>query len=85
MDQIPLVCLPFAGAGASFFYPWIEKAGKEIEIVAIQLPGREWRVDEEPYRDVNAAVEELFPEIAEELSGRSCDAFRSQPGRGPGL
>jgi surfactin synthase thioesterase subunit len=68
VDLIPLVCLPFAGAGASFFYPWNEEAtGKEIEIVAIQLPGREWRVDEEPYRDVNIAVDELFPEIAGEL------------------
>lgn len=67
VDLIPLVCLPFAGAGASFFYPWNEKAGKEIEIVAIQLPGREWRVDEEPYRDVTTAVDGLFPEIAGEL------------------
>jgi surfactin synthase thioesterase subunit len=67
VNIIPLVCLPFAGAGASFFYPWNEKAGKEIAVVAIQLPGREWRVDEEPYRDVNTAVDELFPEIAEEL------------------
>ena len=67
MNAIPLVCLPFAGAGVSFFYPWNEKAGKEIEIVAIQLPGREWRVDEEPYRDVNTAVDDLFPDIAGEL------------------
>lgn len=61
-----MVCLPFAGSGASFFYPWSEKAS-DIEIVAIQLPGREWRVDEEPYRDVKTAVDDLFPEIAGEL------------------
>lgn len=67
VEQIPFVCLPFAGAGASFFYPWSEKAGKEIEIVAIQLPGRESRIDEEPYRDVKTAVDELFPAIAGEL------------------
>lgn len=67
VSQIPLVCLPFAGAGASFFYPWSDKAGKEIEIVAIQLPGREWRVDEEPYRDVETAVDDLFPEISGQL------------------
>jgi len=67
VSLIPLVCLPFAGAGASFFYPWQEKAGKEIEIVAIQLPGREWRIDERPYRDVNTAVGALFPDIAGEL------------------
>jgi surfactin synthase thioesterase subunit len=67
VDLLPLVCLPFAGAGASFFHRWHEKTETEIEIVAIQLPGREWRVDEEPYRDVNTAVDELFPEIAGEL------------------
>jgi surfactin synthase thioesterase subunit len=67
VDLIPLVCLPYAGAGASFFYPWDEKAVKEIEIVPIQLPGREWRIDEPPYRDVNTAVDDLFPEIAGEL------------------
>jgi surfactin synthase thioesterase subunit len=69
VDVTPLVCLPFAGGGASFFYPWNGKAGKEIEIVAIQLPGREWRVDEEPYLDVNTAVDDLFPELAAELPG----------------
>ena len=67
VELIPFVCLPFAGAGASFFYPWSEKAGKEIEIVAIQLPGRESRIDEEPYRDVKTAVDELFPAIVGEL------------------
>jgi surfactin synthase thioesterase subunit len=75
VDLIPLVCLPFAGAGASFFYPWREKAGKEIEIVAIQLPGREWRVDEKPYRNVNTAVDELFPEIAGELGAGAVMLF----------
>jgi surfactin synthase thioesterase subunit len=67
MDQIPLVCLPFAGAGASFFYPWSGTPRKEIEIVAVQLPGRESRIDEEPYRDVTTAVDDLFPAIAGEL------------------
>jgi surfactin synthase thioesterase subunit len=69
VDPIPLVCLPFAGAGASFFYPWNDRAGEEIEIVAIQLPGREWRLDEQPYNNAKTAVNELFPEIAGELGG----------------
>ena len=67
MDPIPLVCLPFAGAGASFFYSWNDKVAEEIEMVAIQLPGREWRVDEQPYDNAKTAVDELFPEIAGEL------------------
>jgi surfactin synthase thioesterase subunit len=69
MNPIPLVCLPFAGAGASFYYPWSESAGEEIQVMAVQPPGREWRFTEEPYRDVTAAADGLFPEIAEELDG----------------
>jgi surfactin synthase thioesterase subunit len=69
MNPIPLVCLPFAGAGASFFYPWNAMTKEEIEITAIQLPGREWRIHEDPYRNAAEAADELFPEIAEELGG----------------
>jgi surfactin synthase thioesterase subunit len=71
MNPIPLVCLPFAGAGASSFYPWNDVAGEEIQIVAVQPPGREWRIAEEPYRDVNTAADRLYPEIAAELGGGS--------------
>jgi surfactin synthase thioesterase subunit len=67
MDQIPLVCVPFAGAGASFFHPWQAYVPDEIRLLTIQLPGREWRLDEDPYRDVATAVSDVFPEVAEEL------------------
>lgn len=67
MDQIPLVCIPFAGAGASFFHPWQALVPDEIRLLAIQLPGREWRLAEDPYRDVATAVGDIFPEVAEEL------------------
>lgn len=69
MNPIPLVCLPFAGAGASFFYPWNAAAGENIEVVAIQLPGREWRIGEEPYLDASTAADDLFAEIGGELGG----------------
>lgn len=58
-----LICLPFAGAGASFFRPWPAAAPDGIEVVAIQLPGREWRIDDEPYRTVAQAADGLLPEI----------------------
>ncbi|MBO3747625.1 thioesterase [Streptosporangiaceae bacterium NEAU-GS5] len=64
---ITLVCLPFAGAGASFFHPWAAQAGSGLKIVPIQLPGREWRLIDEPYRDVAEAVEGLLPDIARVL------------------
>ncbi|QRP47067.1 thioesterase II family protein [Amycolatopsis sp. FDAARGOS 1241] len=61
-----LLCLPFAGAGASFFQPWRAEAGDELVVVPLQLPGRERRIDDEPYTDVFAAVEGLLAELPAE-------------------
>ncbi|MFD9903978.1 thioesterase II family protein [Streptomyces sp. NPDC059063] len=63
MQRIPVICLPFAGAGASFFRPWREQASERLLIVPVQLPGREERLDEEPYADVGEAVDDLVPEV----------------------
>ncbi|MES5820836.1 alpha/beta fold hydrolase [Streptomyces sp. RG80] len=68
---IKLVCLPYAGAGASFYRPWTALtaalAGDALEIVPLQLPGRERLIDEEPYRDVHEAVDGLLPQLCERL------------------
>lgn len=62
-----LVCLPYAGAGASLYRPWAALAGNALEIVPLQLPGRERLIDEEPYRDVHQAVDGLLPQLRERL------------------
>ncbi|MER5632668.1 thioesterase II family protein [Streptomyces nitrosporeus] len=62
-----LVCLPFAGAGASFYRPWQRFAGEGLTILPLQLPGRERRLDEDPYTDVPTAVEGLLAELRETL------------------
>lgn len=36
-----LVCLPFAGGGASFYRAWKRLPGEHPSIVPLQLPGRE--------------------------------------------
>ncbi|MFF7976503.1 alpha/beta fold hydrolase [Streptomyces sp. NPDC007905] len=64
---VTLICLPFAGAGASFFRPWQALADDHTEVVAVQLPGRERLIDEEPLRTVPKAVEWLWPGITERL------------------
>ncbi|MFF5965049.1 thioesterase II family protein [Streptomyces collinus] len=69
-DSTKLVCLPHAGAGASFYRPWAALTGDGPEIVALQLPGRERLIDEEPYRDVHRAVAGLMPQLRERLGGR---------------
>lgn len=64
---IKLVCLPYAGAGASFYRPWAALAEGALEIVPLQLPGRERLIDEDPYRDVHQAVDGLLPQLRERL------------------
>ncbi|MFE4019124.1 thioesterase II family protein [Streptomyces sp. NPDC059101] len=66
-DTTKLICLPYAGAGASFYRPWTALAGDALEIVPLQLPGRERLIDEEPYRDVSQAVDGLMAELPERL------------------
>jgi surfactin synthase thioesterase subunit len=48
-----LFCFPYAGAGASSLRRWPGRIGK-AEIQPVQLPGREGRIREEPYRDFAA-------------------------------
>ena len=64
-----VLCVPFAGAGASVFRPWVPLCQDRFELAAIQLPGREQRFAEEPFRDVAAAVDGLLPEVLERVSG----------------
>ncbi|MEU7583037.1 alpha/beta fold hydrolase [Streptomyces sp. NPDC041068] len=67
MPSIPLICIPFAGAGASFFHPWSALAGESLKIVALQPPGREWKLLDEPYRDAAEAAAGLLPEALEQI------------------
>jgi surfactin synthase thioesterase subunit len=75
LSETTLVCLGFAGAGASFFHPWREIAPGGLRIVAPQLPGREWRIEEEPPADVGAAVELLLPDVVAAGTGRRMALF----------
>jgi len=61
---VQLLCLPFAGAGASFFHPWREIEVDGITLHPVQLPGRERRIAEPPYTDVHRAADGLLPDIA---------------------
>lgn len=66
----PLICLPFAGAGASFFKDWVSLTSS-FEILAPQLPGREKRFLEEPYRDATEAITGILPEVLQLIGERN--------------
>lgn len=61
--QARLFCFPFAGGGASFFWPWIASLGPAVELWALQLPGRESRWGETPYQRIEPLVKRLADDL----------------------
>lgn len=55
-----LICLPHAGGSAGFYRTWAELMPDEVELVAVQLPGREERTDE--------AVIDTMPTLVDALA-----------------
>jgi surfactin synthase thioesterase subunit len=65
--ETALLCVPFAGAGPSFFHPWRELAGDRWRVVPVELPGRERRILETPYRNVVEAAKNSIDDIVADL------------------
>ena len=55
--RVRLVCLPFAGGGASAFRAWSERLPLTVNVCAVQPPGRETRFREPPYPAVQPLVD----------------------------
>ncbi|MFG3198389.1 thioesterase II family protein [Streptomyces sp. NPDC048208] len=64
-----LVCLPFAGGGASFYRAWQDLPDYAPRVAPLQLPGREERFIENPFRDVLDAADALAPQVAASADG----------------
>lgn len=54
-----LICLPHAGGGASSFHHLAALLPGEIEMLAVQLPGRESRLSEAPFTRMGALIDAL--------------------------
>jgi surfactin synthase thioesterase subunit/acyl carrier protein len=54
-----LFCLPYGGRGASAYKNWQSLLPEEVEVCAIQLPGREDRLNEPPIKTMDEMVETL--------------------------
>jgi len=57
--RVRLFCIPHAGGGAATFRLWQDQLPGDVEVRAIQLPGRENRLLEKPFTEVETIVEEL--------------------------
>lgn len=58
-----LFCFPFAGGGAATFRPWTQHLDSSIELVAIEPPGRQTRIDEPAIRDLQTFLKGLVPAL----------------------
>ncbi|MBX3012986.1 MAG: thioesterase [Caldilineaceae bacterium] len=62
--RLRLFCFPFAGGSASAYRPWVAPLAAlcpEVELCAVQLPGRENRLAEAPFTQMAPLVETLAP------------------------
>lgn len=55
-----LICLPHAGGGASAFHHLGALLPQDVEMLAVQLPGRESRLGERPIRRMQPLVDALL-------------------------
>jgi surfactin synthase thioesterase subunit len=62
--RIRLVCLPHAGGGASSFHALAGLLPDDVEVVALQPPGRERRIGEPPVSSLTALVGILAETVA---------------------
>ncbi|MFE2179017.1 thioesterase II family protein [Streptomyces sp. NPDC059455] len=64
-----LICFPHAGAGAGAYAEWSGWLPRDVELVAVQLPGRQNRIAEEPFTDVRPLVNVLVHALRPVLNG----------------
>jgi len=60
---IRLFCFPYAGGGSATYRDWQQKLPADIEVAAVQLPGREWRIEEPPLTDMKALAADALESI----------------------
>jgi len=82
--RLRLYCLPYFAGGASIYSSWHELLPDDIEVCAIQFPGREERRNEKPYDDVIELVAKLA-EVIEPLLTTPCAFYAHSSGAGVAL
>ncbi|MBK7130305.1 MAG: SDR family NAD(P)-dependent oxidoreductase [Crocinitomicaceae bacterium] len=82
--RLRLFCLPYFAGGASIFNNWHEFLPDNVEVCAVQFPGREERGNEKPFDDVFKLVEKLA-EVMEPLLTAPCAFYSHSSGAGVAL
>ncbi len=62
--RLRLFCLPFAGGGAISYREWPAEVPAEIEVIPVQLPGRERRLREPSFTRMDPLIDALSAAMA---------------------
>lgn len=79
--QHRLICFPHAGGGAGAYSDWAQELPSEIEVTAVQLPGRQNRLFEDPATEVGPLIRDLLKALRPlldrpfSLFGHSCGSL----------
>jgi surfactin synthase thioesterase subunit len=61
--RVRLVCFPHAGGSASFYHWLAAGLGPDVDVLAVQYPGRQDRRSEPPIEDLHTLADLLFDEL----------------------
>lgn len=67
--EVKLLCLPFAGGGASSYAPWTRQRIEGLQVLPVQLAGREHRIKEKPCTRMEALLDALMDTLVAGLPG----------------
>lgn len=57
--RVRLICLPYAGGGPAIYRAWPDRLPGDMELCAVRLPGRESRLNEQPFTRLGPLIEAL--------------------------
>jgi medium-chain acyl-[acyl-carrier-protein] hydrolase len=60
-------CFPFSGGTGATYRDWKAKAPAHLEVVPVNLPGREKRFSEQPFHDLDCLIDELLKVLTPHL------------------
>ena len=61
--KLRLFCFPYAGGGPGLFREWSDLLAPEVEVFPVHYPGRESRLMEPGYSNLDTLISRLLPEI----------------------
>jgi len=61
--RLRLICFPFAGGSANTYLPWAGKLPNDVELLAVQLPGRGTRFNESCITELPELIKQLVAAI----------------------